>query len=117
MMDLIRLPKYLEDLGVWVLRFRFKAKIRVLIWEDASDRTHRDRHGQYGLAFSFGSAVFHCRSGKIEQQTRSSTESEWISVSESSAYRVWLCSFMSTLGFRPEKRPRLVICQDNLSTI
>ena len=117
MMDLIRLLKYLEDSGVWVLRFKFKAKIRVLIWADASDRTHRDGHGQYGLAFSFGSAVFHCRSVKIKQQTRSSTESEWVSVSEASAYRVWLVSFMTTLGFKPEKRPRPVIYQDNLSAI
>ena len=40
-MDLIRLLKYLEDSGVWVLRFEFKAKIRVLIWADASEDTSR----------------------------------------------------------------------------
>ena len=117
MMDLMRLLKYLEDSGVWVLRFKFKTRICIKIWTDSSDKTHRDGHGQYGLAFSLGSAIFHCRSVKIKQQTRHSTESEWVGVSEASAYRVWLSSFISTLGFSPDKRPTPIIYQDNLSTI
>jgi hypothetical protein len=73
-----------------------------------------------GIAVSLGSGVVHCRSAKLSMVTKSSFESEWVSMCEGTGYMYWAKSFLERCGFSfkdPGKRDIPKMFEDNLGAI
>ena len=77
-----RTLEYLGKKGYLGIRYKYGRKIKLNIWCDASHGLHKDGKGQMGIAVSLGSGVVHCRSAKLSMVTKSSFESEWVSMCE-----------------------------------
>ena len=69
---------------------------------------------QTGGIISLGWGAVHARSGKQKINTKSSTESELVGLSEYVPYNIWLVNFMKAQGYDIRSN---VIHQDNMSTI
>jgi hypothetical protein len=120
MQDLCRTMKYLADSGNWAIRYKYGVRVAVKLWVDASHQLHKDGKGQMGIAISLGSGVIHCKSSKLTMMTRSTFESEWVSMCEATCYVYWLRSILQRLGFSfkdETRRPRPIMYEDNLSAI
>ena len=61
---------------------------------DAAFAVHPNMCSQTGGAMSFGWGLIHGRSSKQKLNTKSSTESELVGVSEYLPYNIWLLNFM-----------------------
>ena len=83
-------------------------------WIDSSHAVHQNMRGQTGGAMSLGVGTLHCRSTKQRINSRSSTETEVIGVSEYLPYNVWLLLFLKAQGYDLMSN---VLFQDNQSTI
>ena len=84
------------------------------IFVDASHAAHPDMRGQTGGCVSMGYGVVHGRSAKQHINTKSSTETELVGVSDYLPYPIWLLRFLEAQGYKVEER---VLHQDNESTI
>ena len=82
---------------------------------DASHGVHDDVRGHTGVVVTIGGSVVWSRSSRQKINTKSSTESELIAVSDKLSDILWCRMFMESLG-EVTKAP-LVLCQDNQSTI
>ena len=69
---------------------------------------------QTGGIISLGWGAVHARSRKQKINTKSSTESELVGLSEYVPYNIWLVNFMKAQGYDIRSN---VIHQDNMSTI
>ena len=87
---------------------------RIDIFIDASHGIHRDYRGQTGGCVTMGDGVIHGRSSKQTLNSKSSTETELIGVSDYLPYPIWLINFYSEQGYEIK---RVVLQQDNESTI
>ena len=83
-------------------------------WIDASYAVHMDMKGHTGGAISMGYGVVHARAGKQKINTKSSTESELVGVSEYIPYNLWILMFLEEQGYGIKEN---VIYQDNQSAM
>jgi len=87
---------------------------RIDIFIDASHGAHGDYRGQTGGCIKMGMGVLHGRSSKQGLNSKSSTETELIGVSDYMPYPIWLVNFYREQGYEIGK---VVLQQDNESTI
>ena len=83
-------------------------------WIDAAYAVHNDMRSQMGGCMSFGNGMIHGRSSKQKLNTKSSTESELVGMSDYVPYTLWMKNFMKDQGFNIEKA---IVYQDNQSAI
>jgi hypothetical protein len=81
---------------------------------DASYATHANMRGHTGGAMSFGWGVAHEKASKQKINTKSSTESEVVGVSEHVPHKIQMINFLGAQGCNLKK---CVLCQDNQSAI
>ena len=65
-------------------------------WIDASFAVHDDMKGHTGGTMSFRKGVLHAKSSKQKLNTKSSTETELVGVSEYIPYTIWMKCFTRT---------------------
>ena len=83
-------------------------------WVDAADAVWNNMRSQTGGYISLGQGMIHARSSKQKLNTKSSTESELVGMSDYLPYNLWLTNFLQ------EKRYNLktnVVYRDNQSVI
>eukprot|EP01039_Chlorochromonas_danica_P011367 gene11368-12697_t len=112
-MKVIRYLSGTRDVG---LHIDGRRPIRPKIYADASHALHSSGHGQGGIVITLGSSPIYCRSYKLKNITRSSSESELVTLEEASTYAVWLKHLLQELDNTLEITA-IPIYQDNLSTI
>ena len=83
-------------------------------WIDAAHATHPDMRSHTGGMMSLGHGAIHCRSSKQRLNTKSSTESELVGMSDYLPYNIWTKMFMEEQGYALKSN---TIFQDNMSTI
>jgi hypothetical protein len=117
---LIRMIQYLNYTREYVLTLggKWKGKSPILIvYIDASHGTHSDgMRGQTGvIIFLEGCAgAIYCKSSKQKINTKSSSESELVGVSDGLSESIWCRNFLIGQGYIMLP---LVLNQDNMSTI
>ena len=94
---LIQYLRYTKDLG---LTLTSNDNILELIaYVDASYGVHMDMRSHTGIAISLGKGVIYCKSSTQKLNTKSSTESELIALSDSIGQIVWTRNFMMSQGY------------------
>ena len=92
------------------------AKTLSQIWNfiDASHAVHENMRSHTGGLMSMGLGLIHGKSCSQTMNTKSSTESELVGVSEYLPYNVWFCNFMEEQGYQIKEN---ILYQDNKSAI
>jgi hypothetical protein len=88
--------------------------LKLETWIDASYAIHENMRGHTGGAMSFGWGVVHEKASKEKLNTKSSTESEVVGVSEYVPHKVQMINFLGAQGYDLQK---CVLYQDNQSAI
>ena len=83
-------------------------------WVDAAYAVHPNMRGQTGGVMSMGIGILHGRSSKQKLNTKSSTESELVGVSEYIPFNLFIINFLSEQGYKIENN---LLYQDNQSAI
>ena len=83
-------------------------------WVDASYDVHDDRKSHMGGAMSFGRGVVGTKSTKQKLNTKASTESEVVRVSDYLPSNIWVQHFWTHQGNDLEEN---TLCQDNTSAM
>ena len=83
-------------------------------WIDASYTVHRDMRGHTGGIISMGKGVMVHNCTKQKLNTKSSTKSEVVGVSDFLPYTIWASYFLKAQGY---KLYRYIFYQDNTSAI
>ena len=81
---------------------------------DKAFRVHPNMRGHTGGAIFMGYGVLHCKGAKQKLNTKSSTESKLVGVSEYVPYNIWVIMFLKEQGYEIENN---IIYQDNQSTM
>jgi hypothetical protein len=112
-----RVLRYLSGTVNYFLQFNYGNDINLQAFADAAYANNQDRKSQHGICFRLGSsnACFYSISKKQSLIALSSTESEYIALSECVREVLWFRSFMCELGH--SQRGPTSIFQDNLSCI
>ena len=84
------------------------------VWVDASHAIHENMRGHTGGTMSMGIGTLHNKSSKQKLNTRSTTESEVVGVSEYLPYDLWQVNFFREQGYEIRNN---IIYQDNESAI
>ena len=84
------------------------------VWVDASHAVHENMRGHTGGTMSMGRGTLHNKSSKQKLNTRSTTESELVGVSEYLPYDLWQVNFFMEQGYDIRNN---IIYQDNESAI
>lgn len=87
-----------------------------VIYADSSHILHSDGKGHGGIVITLGSAPILVKSFKLRLVTRSTSESELVSLEEAVSYGMYLKTFLSELRLWKLTNP-ISVYQDNLSTI
>jgi len=69
------------------------------VWVDALHAVHENMRGHTGGTMSMGTGTLHNKSSKQKFNTRSTTESEVVSVSEYLPYDIWQVNFFREQGY------------------
>jgi hypothetical protein len=88
--------------------------LKLETWIDASYATHENMRGHTGGAMSFGWGVVHEKASKQKLNTKSSTKSEVVGVSEYVPHKVQMINFLAAQGYNMKK---CILYQDNQSAI
>lgn len=83
-------------------------------WIDASYAVHMNMCSQTGGGMSFGLGIVHAKSAKQKLNTKSSTESELVGMSNYIPFPIWVYNFMKAQGVIIKENK---IRQDNQSAI
>ena len=83
-------------------------------WVDAAYGVWMNMRSQTGGCMSMGLGMVHCKSSKQKLNTKSSTESEIVGLSDYMPYNIWFTNFMKEQGYEIEKN---VVYQDNQSAM
>ena len=83
-------------------------------WVDAAYAVHPDMKGHTGGVMSLGHGVVHSRSSKQKINTKSSTESELVGVSEYLPFHIWMINFLEYQGYTFKNK---ILFQDNQSAM
>ena len=84
------------------------------VWVDASHAIHANMRGHTGGTMSMGTGTLHNKSSKQKLNTKSTTESEVVGVSEYLPYDIWQVNFFKHQGYDIRNN---YIYQDNESAI
>jgi hypothetical protein len=114
MKKLIRVLKYLNGTRPLCLRLGCNNPFAVVASIDASHAVHEKGRSHGGMSLSLGVGAVESASKKLKLNTKSSTESEIVSLSDNASPALGLRNFL--LGFGYNVGP-LVIEQDNESCI
>ena len=112
---LTRVIYYLNDTRELGLTLEVKDHIKVLAYIDASHGAHPNFKGHTGGLISLGHGAVHAKSSKQKLNSKSSTETELIGLSDYLSQVLWVRNFLRAQGY-DELKPA-VIFQDNKSTI
>jgi hypothetical protein len=69
------------------------------MYVDASHACHDDRRSQSGIVLTLGGAPFYCSSSRQKLNSKSSTESEIIGMSDASSMIQWARQFLQEQGY------------------
>jgi hypothetical protein len=83
-------------------------------WVDASHAIHMNMRGHTGGIISMGKGMLHCKSSTQKINTKSTTESELVGVSEYLPYDIWYILFFGAQGYKIKQN---ILFQDNESAI
>ena len=83
-------------------------------WLDASHAIHMNKRGHTGGIISMGTGALHCKSSTQKLNTKSTTESELVGVSESLPYDIWFLLFYKEQGYDIDLN---ILFQDNESAV
>ena len=84
------------------------------VWIDASHAIHANMRGHTGGTMSMGRGTLHCKSSKQRLNTKSTTESELVGLSEYLPYDIWQVIFFGAQRYGIRNN---YIYQDNESAI
>ena len=87
---------------------------RVYAYVDASYGVHSDMKSHRGSVISLGKGVIYGESSTQKLNTKSSTESELVGLSDSANQILWVRNYMLNQGYKMEPA---IIYRDNKSTI
>ncbi len=73
--------------------------LKLYTWIDAAYAVHNDMKSQTGGCMSFSTGMVHGRSSKQKLNTKSSTESELVGMSDYVPYTLWMKNFMKGQGY------------------
>ena len=88
--------------------------LKLETWIDASYATHENMRGHTGGAMSFGWGLVHEKATMQKLNTKSSTETEVVAVSEYVPHKVQMINFLDAQGYSLQKS---ILYQDNQSAI
>ena len=71
----------------------------LFIWIDVSYAVHDDMKGYTGIIMPMGTGALHCKSSTQKINTKSTTESELVGVSEYLPYNIWYMLFLGAQGY------------------
>ena len=83
-------------------------------WVDAAYGVWSNMRSQTGGCMSMGVGMVHCKSSKQKLNTKSSTESEIVGMSDYVPYNLWFRNFMMAQGYEIKKN---IVYQDNQSAM
>mmetsp|Transcript_1239 Transcript_1239/g.1760 ORF Transcript_1239/g.1760 Transcript_1239/m.1760 type:complete len:229 (-) Transcript_1239:8-694(-) len=86
----------------------------IITMVDASYMVHPNMRGHTGGLVSMGIGVLHGKSSKQKLNTKTSTESELVGLSEYLPYTIWFRNFFNAQGYEVSNN---IIYQDNISAI
>eukprot|EP00981_Chlorochromonas_danica_P012898 scaffold5545_cov170-Ochromonas_danica.AAC.1 len=115
MSNALRIVRYLAGTPTIGLCFKADSTLQPAIFADASHCIHPDGRGQGGITITLGSSPIFSRSYKLKLTTRSSSESELVTLEEASTYPAWLNHLLQDMGIKTT--PPMTIFQDNKSSI
>jgi hypothetical protein len=107
----IQYLRFTKDLG---LVLEIDDPTQVYAYVDASYGVHSDMKSHTGSVISLGKGIIYGKSSTQKLNTKSSTESELVGLSDSANQIIWVRNFMSEQGY---KMKPAIIYQDNKSTI
>ena len=84
------------------------------VWIDTSHAVHDNMQEHTGGVISMGRGALHCKSSAQKINTKSTTESELVGVSEYLPYYIWFLLFFEAQGYEIKKN---MLYQDNESAI
>ena len=111
---LSRLLSYIQDTIDDKRNIGASLVYNIFTWIDAAYAVFKDMKGQTGGCMSMGYGVIHGRSSKQKLNTKSSTETEIVGMSEYVPYNIWLSMFLKEQG---DNLMDNVVFQDNQSAI
>lgn len=91
-----------------------KSLSELYTWIDAAYTVHPDMRSHTGGMMSLGHGAIHCKSAKQKLNTKSSTESELVGISDYLPYNLWAMMFLREQGYKLNSN---TVFQDNKSTI
>jgi len=112
---LTRVVHYLNDTKDLGLTLEVKDHIKVLAYIDASHGVHQNFKGHTGGIISIGQGAVHAKSSKQKLNSKSSTETELIGLSDYLSQVLWVRNFLLAQGYT--KMEPSIIFQDNKSAI
>ena len=86
--------------------------LQVLAYIDASHAVHEDHKGHTGTIISLGRGPIYAKSGSQRINSKSSTESELIGLSDSASQVIWTRNFLLSQGYSVKAS---TVYQDNTS--
>jgi hypothetical protein len=111
---LFRLLKYINGTKELALILQPNNSNNIEVYVDASYGIHSDGKSHTGMCIKHGNGTIECKSTKQRINTKSSTESELIALSDMSTTAIWINDFIHHQQY---KLSTTVIYQDNMSTI
>eukprot|EP01036_Dinobryon_divergens_P034556 gene34556-44667_t len=112
---LTRLLFYLNDTKDLGLTLEVTNGIKVLAYIDASHGSHPNFKGHTGGIISLGHGAVHAKSSKQKLNSKSSTETELIGLSDYLSQVLWIRNFLIAQGYI--NLDPAIVFQDNISTI
>ena len=108
---LIKYLRYSKDLGICL---EATVNLQVLAYVDASHGVHEDMKSHTGCTIGIGKGPIYSKSTTQKLNSKSSSESELIGLSDSSNQIIWTRNFLLGQGYH---LPPATVFQDNQSTI
>ena len=113
-LKLIRVLEYLYGPLTLAQIMGTNGNMFMLTWTDASHAPHQDMRGHTGGTTSLGRGLVIHNSMKQRINTKSSTESEIVGVSDYLSYSIWAGYFLRAQGYEVKRN---IFFQDNTSAI
>lgn len=111
----LRIVKYLAGTPAVGVSYTKNRRLDAELHVDASHLLHQSGHGHGGTMILLGGCLVYCRSFKLKTLTRSSSESELVTLDDSVTYALWFKLLLTGLARAPLKP--ITIHQDNKSTV
>jgi hypothetical protein len=112
---LLRVLKYINGTRELGIRLGANSAMQIISHIDASFAVHGDLKGHTGCTITIaGAGPIYVNSSKQKLNSKSSTESELIALSDSASQVIWTRNFLIAQGYDV---PAALIGQDNMSTM